>query len=131
MPNITADLSIANGAAVAKTFNIVQVSPDDSLFVEKTNSVNGTPTGFTRLRVRSSAPTATRATYIAKIDVDHPKVATVDGVDKQVYSCGFRGEFFIPAAATQTDRDNLVAYVINALNHASVKPVIQSLSPMF
>lgn len=131
MPNISAALTINNGAAAAKTFSIQRVNPERSVFEEKTAAASGNPAGFTRLTVMTSSASAARPTYKVRVDVDLPTLVTSDGIETVSRTALFRGEFTIPATSSQTERDNLAAYVINALSHASVKPVFQNLDPMY
>lgn len=131
MPQISAALTINNGAAVAKTFSISKVTPEDSLFLEKTASPNGTANGYTRLRVRHTPPAGSSRTYKSNFDIDLPTVATVDSKDVVLRTQLARVQFVTTDDATQTERDNLVAYVINGLSNGSIKPVFQSNDPQY
>jgi hypothetical protein len=131
MPNISTALTINNGAAAAKTFSIQRINPEKSIFEEKTAAASGNPAGYTRLTVASSAASKQRASYKVHVDVDLPVLVTSDGIETVARTLLFRGEFTIPATSSQTERDNLAAYVINALSHASVKPTFQNLDPMY
>lgn len=132
MPFISSNLSINNAAAAAKTFIVTVKSLGDSLFTERTRNASGTPVGWIRLRVRNSLPSAQRQSYKTNVDVDMPIVTTdPSGAEVVNRTLMARIEFVTPVTATQAERDDLVAYTLNALNHASVKPVFQSNDPIY
>jgi len=130
VPQITGALSIDNGAAtpVAKSFAPERVSPDNSVFTERTAAVSA---GFTRLGVRYSPASAKRATNRVDIDLDLPVLQTVDGISKVAKVGRFKGYFVIPDTFTADERADLHAFVANGINNATVKAVVKDLDPMY
>lgn len=130
MSQITGPLSIDNGAAtpVAKSFAPERVSPDNSVFTERSAAVSA---GFTRLGVRYSPASAKRSTNRVDVDLDLPILQTVDSISKVAYVGRFKGYFVIPDTMTADERADLHAYVANGLNAAAVKAVVKDLDPMY
>lgn len=131
MPSITTNLTINNAAAAARTFVITMKSTLDSLFTERTRFASGSPVGWTRLRVRNSLPSSQRPSYKTNMDLDLPIIIVADGKETVARTLMARVEIVTPSDATQAERDDLVAFLINALNHASLKPVFQSNDPIY
>lgn len=130
MSQITAPLTINDGAAtpVAKTFAPVRISPDASVFAEKSSGVSA---GFIPLTVRFSAAGSKRATNRVDYEVDYPVLSTVAGVSTVAYTLRFKGYFVVPDQATALERSNLHAFVANGLQSVPVKSVIRDLDPMY
>lgn len=130
MSQITGALTINNGAAtpVAKSFAPERVSPDNSVFTERSAAVSA---GFTRLSVRYSPASAKRNTNRVDVDLDLPVLQTVDGISKVAYVGRFKGYYVIPDTMTAAERADLHAFVANGLGDTAVKAVIKDLDPMY
>jgi hypothetical protein len=130
MSQVTGPLTINNGAAtpVAKSFAPERVSPDNSVFTERSAAVSA---GFSRLGVRYSAASSKRATNRVDVDLDFPVLSTVNGVSTVAYVGRFRGSFVIPDTMTAAERADLHAFVANGLDNALIKGVIKDLDPLY
>lgn len=130
MSQISGALSINNGAAtpVAKSFAPERVSPDHSVFTERSAAVSA---GFYRLAVRYSAASVKRPTNRVDVELDLPVLSTVNGVSEVAYVGRFKGYFVVPDQMTSDQRADLHAFVANALDQAAIKAVVKDLDPMY
>lgn len=130
MSQISGPISINNGAAtpVAKSFAPERVSPEASVFTERTAVASA---GYTRLSVRYSVATSRRPSNRVDIDLDYPVLSVVDGINTVGYVGRFKGFFVIPDQMTALERADLHAFVANALDAAVVKAVVKDLDPMY
>ncbi len=130
MAQISAPLAIQNGAAtpVAKVFAPERVSPESSVFTERTSGISA---GFPRLTVAYSAANSKRATNRVDISLDLPVLSTVGGVSTVAHVGRFKGYFVIPDTMGASDRADLAAFVANAFDNANIRGVVKDLDPMY
>lgn len=130
MTQVTAPLSILDGQAtpVAKSFAPERVSPDSSIFTERTSGISA---GFKRITVRFSPANSKRATNRVDVDVDLPVLSTVNGVSTVAYVGRFKGYFVIPDTMTAGERADLAAFAANSFDNALIRGVIKDLDPMY
>lgn len=130
MSQVTGSLTINDGAAtpVAKTFAPERVSPDGSVFSERTASSSA---GFIRLGVGLSPASSKRPTNRIDVSLDYPVLQTVNGVSTVAYTARFKGYFIVPDVATAAERANIAAFVANALDNTQIRAVIKDLDPLY
>lgn len=130
MSQVTGPLSIMNGAAtpVAKSFAPAAVSPDRSLFTERSSASSA---GFLKLEVQSSFANGNRKTNRIDINFDMPVVEVVNSLSQITRVGRFKGYFVIPDTMTDLERADLAAYVANALDNPQIRSVIKNLDPLY
>lgn len=130
MPQITGPLTISDGAAtpVARSFAPMRVSPEQSIFAEKTS---GVAAGYVNLEVKFNPANAQRLTNRIDIALTKPVLSTVNGVSTVAHTGLFKGYFVVPDVMAAMDRADLYAYVANALSHPTVKAVVKDLDPLY
>lgn len=130
MPQITGPLSINDGLAtpVARSFAPERVSPEASIFTERTSGISA---GFKRLTIRYSAASSKRQTNRIDIDLDFPVLSTVGGVSTVAYVGRFKGYFVVPDTMTSAERADLAAFVANALDNTQVRGIVKDLDPLY
>lgn len=130
MPQITAPLSINNGAAtpVAKSFSPERVAPELSTFTERTATSSA---GYARLSVSFSPASSKRATNRVDLALDLPVLSIVNGISTVAYVGRFKGYFVVPDTMTAAERADLVAYVANSLDLPAVRGTVKDLDPLY
>lgn len=130
MSNITAPLSISNGAAtpVAVSFAPERITPDLSTFVDRTAGVSAL---YPRLSVGYLPATANRPTNRIDYNFDYPVGATVNGVTTVASVGRIRCRVTVPDTFDAAARANLIALFANALDNMQVRAVSKDLDPMF
>lgn len=130
MSQVTGAITLANGAAtpVNKTFSPEAVAPELSTFTERSAASSN---GFLRLSVSYSAASPKRATNRVAVNLAMPIVETVSGINQVTRTLRFDGTFIVPDSALATERADLHAYVVNALQNALLKGVVKDLDPLY
>lgn len=128
MPSIVAALTINNAAAAAKTWSIAQKSPELTLFEERTAGIQSQ---FLSLRVRSQKPAGNRKFSRVEYKTSVPIVRSISGVNTVVGYGIALTSFTVPEDAVLLERQDLFAYHVNGMNHASLKPVAVDLDSIF
>lgn len=128
MAQVTGPLSIADGAAVAKSFAPVSVGTSSAIFAERSSGVSA---GFKLLTVGYSPASSKRATHRVPVSLALPTLSTVNGVSTVAYTGRFDGTFIIPEQMTASERADLVAFVTNGLSLALLKNVVKDLDPLY
>lgn len=130
MSQITGNLTINNGAAtpVAKTFSPERVSPDLSVFTERSAASSA---GFIRLGLAYSPASSKRRTTRVDVTLDMPVLATANGVSSVAYTGLFRGYFVVPDVMTAAERADLAAFVANSLDNTQIRAVVKDLDPLY
>lgn len=128
MSQVTGALTIADGAAVNKTFSPMFVAPGGSQFAEKTA---GLQAGYWTVDFSMSQPSAQRPTARVDFALKYPVIQTVNGVSSVASTGLFKGYFVIPDTFTQAQRKDLRAFVANAWDIAIVKALVEDLDPMY
>lgn len=130
MGQVTGPLTINDGAAtpVARTFSPEKVSPEESVFVERSAGVSA---GYQRLKVGYSPANANRPTNRVDVGLTMPVLQTINGVSSVAYTARFEGKFVLPDVATPADRANIIAFVKNALGLTLISGVVKDLDPLY
>nr|URG15364.1 MAG: coat protein [Leviviridae sp.] len=126
----TAALTVNDGQAspAAHTFAVNGTTGTKATWLEKSAGVT---IGYIRLdhEVRNAkSPTAADRVIV---NIAMPTVATVDGSSKRVRLSSAQVVFNHSQESTLAERKDLVAYVINALSNAAVKPTLYDVEPFF
>jgi len=129
MPAIAA-LTINDGLAVpvAHTFNPVTTDGSKALFADRSPTI---PAGFRQISFEVTPPSGNRTTHKITAGYMNPTVATVDGVDKVVRYSSAQVILNIHPEATLQERKDLLAYVANSLDLASIKTSVENLEPFY
>jgi hypothetical protein len=106
----------------------VQVGPENILLI---NDEADTSAGQMKLQLGFSAASSKRPTNRVKVSFTYPVEQTVDGVVRVAYTARFNGEVVLPEEMTQAQRDDMAAFIGNALSHATVAGYVSDLDPMF
>lgn len=141
------NIILADGQSppVNHTFKPVIVDKND--VANYNDNLSGIPLGYPRLSISLKVPkqplapgiNARTSVYRAKIKVDVPVLevtapATGSGIQPAptvAYANVGIVEFVIPARGSLQDRKDILAYLRNALAHASVVSVIQDLESIY
>lgn len=129
MPAI-ASLVINDGQTtpVAHTFAPVTTDGETAKWADRSPTI---PAGFKTLSIDVSPPTGSRTVYKHTTGLMDPTVATVNAVDQVVrYNSGQLVLNFHPESTVQ-ERKNFLAYMVNAMNNASVKLSVENLEPFY
>lgn len=123
-------ITINDGSAtpVAKTFAPERVSPERTVFAERTSGISA---GYTRLAVGFSPATSRRATTRVDVELDLPALASSGGAVTVSHTARFKGYFVLPDVMSASDRANLIAYVANALDNTLIRGVVKDLDPLY
>lgn len=126
---VATSLSINNAAGAAVTFTPESVSPALTMFTDR---AAGVALGFRRVAVSSKFATGKSVVNRSKLTVEVPVTAVVNGVTTVAYTLRANVECVLPAAASATDRNDLYAFLTNALaNTALVRPALRDLEPIY
>lgn len=130
MPQITGPMTINDGSAtpVAKTFAPERVSPEASVFSERSAA---TSAGFTRLTYGLDMAKANRKTNRIDISLNVPVLRTVEGNETVAGTALFKGYWVLPDVMTEGERSNVHAFTANSIGHANVKAAVKSLDPAY
>ena len=129
MPTASA-ISINDGQAtpVAHTFEPNQVNNGSATFVDRDAT---TSAGQKQLILGFSPSSAKRSTTRVSIRFNYPVEQVVDGVTRVAYTARFNGDVVIPDIMTQAERDNLGAFIMNALANSVVNGMVSDLDPVY
>lgn len=126
MPQL-ATITVNDSSAVAHSFTPDGITNNLAALSEKT----GVPVGNPSMAVSLRGPVKGSTVYKIRITIVVPQTATVDGVDKVTHSAQAHVDLLVSDVSSETEREDLVAFVINALGHADINSVITDLSPMY
>lgn len=124
MASITAAVSIANAAAVAKTFGIAIKSPDILLLEERTAGIQSQ---FITFRFRGQKPAGARRFARAEYKTVLPVVRSINGVNTVVDVCEALTAFKLSQDANATERADLFAYHVNGMSNVDLKKCVTDL----
>lgn len=127
MPTAT-NIVIADSVPANHTFVPIEVSPGNSLFLER--ATPNTSGGAWGLRLTFSKGNDGRPTDRVGVRLDVPYEQQVDGVYVVHDTARFSGTFTLPTTMTGLNRADFMALVINALSHADVKGYVEDLEPV-
>jgi len=130
MPSATA-ISLNDGQAtpVAHSFVPAYVGSDKQVFEDR--DVALTSAGRARLISSFSSANGSRKTNRISIRFDLPTEQTIDTVTSVAYTARFSCDIVIPEQATQAERDDLAAYIANALSATDIAGMIADLDPIY
>lgn len=129
MPTII-DLTIKDGAA----------TPVDHVFsVETTNGRQASwnersapsPAGYLTLNHEVRKPTSAGAAGRVLISGYFPKMEVVNGINTVTRFSSVKAELNFPILATEQERADALAYLVNFLNQASVKTSVLKMQPFY
>lgn len=126
---VASSLSINNAAGTAVNFTPESVSPALTMFTDRTS---GAALGFRRIAVSSKFASGKSVVNRSKLTVEVPVTAIVNGVTTVAYTLRASVDVVLPSAAAATDRNDLYAFLTNALaNTALVRPAMRDLEPIY
>lgn len=120
---------LADSVPVNHNFDPVEVTPENSLFLERTTP--NTSGGFWGLRMGFSRANSGRPTDRVSVRLDVPYEQLVDGVYNVIDTARFSATFTLPTSMTSLNRADFMALVQSALNHADVSAYVEDLEPVF
>lgn len=124
-----AAIAIADGSAVSTTFNPEKVTPEVSTFVDRTT---GVASRFRRLTTRFSPANNNRLSTRTALDVSIPIWGTLtSGASGVLYTLRAKVEYVLPDGCSTAERNDLHAFVSNALSNTLVRGNLRDLDPMY
>lgn len=129
MPS-AATITLADGQVtpVNHNFEPISVTPERSVLVNRESS---TSAGQMQLIVGLSPAKSGRKTNRVNVRFNLPVEHTVDGIVKVAYVARLTCDVVLPEEMTQAQRDDMAAYVKNALSNAVVNGIISDLDPLY
>lgn len=123
-------ITLADGQATPVTHDFVpmSVTPGRTVLV---NRESDTSAGQMQLIVGFDPAKVSRKTNRVSIRFNLPVEQTVDGVVKVAYVARFSADVVLPEEMTQAQRDDLAAYIKNALADSVVNGIISDLDPIY
>lgn len=123
------NITIDNGEAapVAKTFSVVKINPEMSIFSDRSS---GVPVGFPTLNVSTKLDTSnavSRTTYSVML----PVTATVNGQLSVARVLRAKVEYILPNDCTDSERKDLDAFVRNGLAHSVIQAAMRDFDPLY
>lgn len=125
MPAIAA-LSINDGQATpaAHTFAVVGTTGQKAVWADKTG---GIPVGYVKLTQEVREAKSSTGAHSVIFGYELPTVSTVSGVNTRARVSSAQVRFNFAQDSTDQERKDLVAYVINSLSNASVRPSVYNI----
>lgn len=129
MPAI-ASLSINDGQAapVAHTFSPQSTTGAKAMWADRSPSI---PAGYRTISHELAEPNGNRTVNKITMGFMVPVVATVDGSDTVVRYNSGQVVLNVNPNSTLQERKDLLAYVANSLDNASVKTSVENLEPFY
>jgi hypothetical protein len=129
MPSASS-ITLADGQAtpVNHTFDPLSVTPSQSLLVDKSSVTSG---GMNQLIVGLDPSKSSRRTNRVSIRFNMPIEQTVSGVTEVAYTARFSADVILPDQMTQAERDDMGAFIKNALSDSVVNAIITDLDPLY
>lgn len=123
-------LVINDGAAtpVATTFNPESITPALSSFADR---ASGVAMAFRRIKVSNSFANGKSKVNRAKMSVEIPITAIVDGVNTIAYTLRANLDIILPDGATDAQRKDLYAFVKNGLANTLIQGALRDLDPLY
>lgn len=130
MPNMSAALTINDGQAtpVARSFTVKDAVNRIGTFLEKTA---GIALGYIRLTDEYREGKSIGSANSRIIGLEYPTVAVVNGVTTRVRTSSAQVRLNFAKDATDQEKNDIVAYVINYMSHATVRPALYNEDPWF
>lgn len=125
-----ANIVINDGQAtpVATTFAPVRISPEASLFADRSSGVS---LAFRLLKIGTKLNQNGRANDSALMIFECPVTSTVNGVTTLVGVNRSRHEFSFIPASTAAMRNDMYAFVKNGLANALIQGALRDLDPLY
>jgi hypothetical protein len=127
----TISLNDGQATPVAHVFSPkVQVTPGSTILTNSDD--NTTSAGDLRLHLGFSSANSKRKTNRVKYEFAYPVEATdADGITRVAYTGRFSIDVVIPEEMTQAERDDLAAYLKNAMSDSVLQGYVSDLDPMY
>lgn len=121
---------LADGQATPVNHNFVplSVSPKQAIFTDRSSV---TSAGNNQLVLEFDPARAGRRTNHVRVRMSYPVEHVVDGVTKVAYTARFDGKVILPEELTSAQRDDVLAFIQNALAHTDVAGYVTSLEPVY
>jgi len=126
-----AAITINDGQAtpVATTFSPESVTPGLSSFADRST---GIALAFRRLRIANSfAKGGKSVVNRCKVGIEIPVTTLVSGVTSVAYTLRANVDIILPDGATAAQRNDLYAFLKNALANALVQGAARDLDPLY
>jgi hypothetical protein len=123
-----ANIVLTDSSTVDHTFNPVEVSPANSLYLAR---VGNTPQGNEALRLLFSRATSGRATNRVTLHLDKPYEQEVDGVYTVYDTARFKGTWTLPDTMTLAQREIFASLVIASINNAVLTTAVEELESVW
>lgn len=129
MPAIAA-LTINDGQTTPVGHSFAPVTTDGSTakWADRSPSI---PSGFRTISYEVAGPAGSRTTNKLQAGFMNPTVATVNSVDQVVRYSSAQVTLNIHPDATLQERKDLLAYIVNFFNNATVKASVENLEPFY
>jgi len=123
-------ITLADGQAtpVNHDFEPLSVTPERTVLV---NRESDTSAGQMQLIVGLDPAKNGRKTNRINIRFNYPVEQTVDGVVRVAYVARFSGDVVLPEEMTQAQRDDVAAFIKNALADTVVNGIVSDLDPLY
>jgi hypothetical protein len=127
---VRANLTVNDGQATpaAHTFAVNGDKGAVASFVDKTS---GIPIGFIELGHEVRFAKSVGAANSVLMSVNLPTLGTVNGVTQKVRNSSALVRFNFAQDSTDQERKDLVAYVINGLGNATIRPSLYNIEPYY
>lgn len=121
---------INNGASTPApvTFSPEQVSPELSTFVDRSST---TFASYRRLALTSKFASKQSLVNRSGMTIEVPILRMVNGVETVTGYIKMRVENLYPKDSTQSERNDAYAFLVNALNHISVRATLRDYDPQY
>jgi len=129
MPAIAA-LSINDGQTTPVAHSFSPVTTDGSIakWADRSPTI---PSGFRTISYEVAPPSGSRVTNKLQMGLMNPTVATVNSVDQVVRYSSAQVTLNIHPDATLQERKDLLAYLVNFFQNASVKTSVENIEPFY
>jgi len=127
---VRAALTINDGAAtpLAHTFAVNGDKGAVASFVDKTS---GIPIGFIEFGHEVRPAKSTTGANSVILTVNLPTLGTVNGVTQKVRNSSASVRFNFAQDSTDAERKDLVAYIVNGLSNATIRPSLYNIEPYY
>lgn len=124
-----ANIVIADSVPANHTFEPVEISPSNSLFLERT--IPSTAAGFEGLRLQFTRSASGRPTDRVGVRLDVPIEQTIDGIVSVHSVARFSGTITLPDSMSGTQRLNFATMLQNIFANSVVKGYVSNLAPVY
>jgi hypothetical protein len=123
-------IALFDGAAtpVSHDFEPLSITPGKSVLVNREST---TSAGQLQLIIGVDPAKSGRSTNRVNVRFNYPVEQTVDGITSVAYTARCSLDVVLPEQMTQAQRDDVGAYIKNALADTVVNALITDLDPMY